>query len=405
MSFQQGLSGLNVAAKNLDAIGNNVANATTIGYKAARAEFADVFAGTMGGGGGSQVGIGAAVAAVKQQFTQGNIVTTQNPLDVAINGSGFFRLSTGGTVSYTRNGQFSLDKDGYFVSNSGARLTGYGADASGQIVASTPNDLKVSFANLAPQATTDARVAMNLDSRATVPVAAFNANDPATYNSSTAMTVYDSQGNAHTLTLYFRKTAANTWDVNGAMDGTAIGGAALGALTFDTSGGLAADQTFALSIPMTNGAADPLAFDLTFPAGQAVQYGVNFAVSQLQQDGYTTGRLSGFSISDDGVILGRYTNGQSRAQGQIALANFINPQGLVAEGNNQWSETSDSGQPVVGSPGAGSLGGVQSGALEEANVDMTEELVKMITAQRVYQANAQTIRTQDQILQTLVNLR
>ncbi len=404
MSFQQGLSGLNIAAKNLDAIGNNIANSSTVGYKEARAEFADVFAGAVGGSAGTQVGIGAAVVAVRQQFSQGNITTTQNPLDVAINGAGFYRLSTNGTVSYSRNGQFSLDKDGYLVSNNGARLTGFSADASGKIIASTPTDLKVSFANLAPKATTDARVALNLDSRATVPVAAFNATDPATYNSSTAMTVYDSQGNAQTLTMYFRKTAANTWDVYGSLNGTAIGAGPIGALNFDSSGALAADATFALNIPLTNGA-DPLAFNLTFPAGQAVQFGVDFAVSQLQQDGFTTGRLSGFSIGDDGVILGRYTNGQSRAQGQIVLANFINPQGLSSLGNNQWVETSDSGQPVVGPPGVGSLGNLQSGALEESNVDMTQELVSMITAQRVYQANAQTIKTQDQILQTLVNLR
>lgn len=404
MSFQQGLSGLNVASKNLDAIGNNIANSTTVGFKAARAEFADVFAGTAGGGSSTQVGIGATVVAVKQQFTQGNIVTSQNPLDVAINGSGFFRLSTNGTVSYSRNGQFSLDKDGYLVSNSGARLTGFSADDRGQIIASTPADLKVSFANLPPNATTDARVSLNLDSRATPPAAAFDPTDPSTYNSSTAMTVFDSQGNSHTLTQYFIKTAANAWDVYGAIDGTAIGAGAIGSMTFDAAGSLAADVTIAMNIPLTNGA-NPLTFNLTYPAGQATQYGVNFAVSQLQQDGFTTGRLSGFSIGDDGVILGRYTNGQSRAQGQIVLANFINPQGMVSLGNNQWAESSDSGQPVVGAPGSGSLGGVQSGALEEANVDMTEELVKMITAQRVYQANAQTIRAQDQLLQTLVNLR
>jgi flagellar hook protein FlgE len=404
MSFQQGLSGLNVAAKNLDAIGNNVANSNTVGYKSARAEFADVFAGAAGGGSGTQVGIGAAVVAVRQQFSQGNIVTTQNPLDVAINGAGFFRLSTNGVVSYSRNGQFSLDKDGFLVSNNGAHLTGFGADATGKIIASTPSDLKVTFANLPPKATTDARVAMNLDSRAAVPVAAFNATDPSTYNSSTAMTVYDSQGNAQTLTMYFRKSASNTWDVYGALNGTAISASPIGTLNFDNSGALAADAKIALNIPLTNGA-DPLAFNLTFPAGQAVQYGVDFAVSQLQQDGFTTGRLSGFAIGNDGVILGRYTNGQSRAQGQIVLANFINSQGLVSQGNNQWAESSDSGQPVVGPPGVGSLGSVQSGALEESNVDMTEELVKMITAQRVYQANAQTIRTQDQILQTIVNLR
>lgn len=406
MSFQQGLSGLNVAAKNLDAIGNNVANSSTVGYKAARAEFADVFSASLAGGGGVQIGIGAQVAAVKQQFTQGNIVTTSNPLDVAINGAGFYRLSTNGSVSYARNGQFSLDRDGYIVSNGGGRLTGYPADSLGQIVASTPVDLQMSLNNISPQATTAARVGLNLDSRETVPVSAFSMTDPATYNSSTAMTVYDTQGNAHTMTMYFRKTAANAWDVYGASDGAMLnGGAALGSLAFNSSGSLAATTTMNVSIPVTNGAATPLTFPLSFPLSDMTQFGVNFAVSGLSQDGFTTGRLAGFAIGDDGVILGRYTNGQTRAQGQIVLANFTNAQGLVAMGGNQWAESSESGQALVASPGSGTLGTLQAGALEEANVDMTEELVKMITAQRVYQANAQTIRTQDQVLQTIVNLR
>jgi flagellar hook protein FlgE len=405
MSFQQGLSGLNVAAKNLDAIGNNIANTSTIGYKAARAEFADVFANSLAGG-GTQIGIGAAVAAVKQQFSQGNIVSSGNPLDVAINGQGFFRLSQDGAITYTRNGQFSLNRDGYIVANNGGYLTGYPADINGQIVASTPADLRVSLANIPPQTTSTARIGMNLDSREAAPVAAYDINDPSSYNSSTAMTIYDSQGNAHTLTLYFRKSAANTWDVHAAADGAVLnGGASVGTLNFDTSGSLAANASMNISIPLTNGADTPLAFPVIFPAGETSQFGVNFAVNQLAQDGFTTGRIAGFSIGSDGVIVGRYTNGQTRAQGQIVLADFVNPQGLVSMGNNQWTDSSDSGQPLVAGPGSGSLGILQAGSLEEANVDMTEELVKMITAQRVYQANAQTIRTQDQLLQTLVNLR
>lgn len=406
MSFQQGLSGLNVAAKNLDAIGNNIANASTVGYKSARAEFADVFASSLAGGGGTQVGIGAKVAAVKQQFTQGNIATTSNPLDVAINGAGFFRLSTNGTVSYSRNGQFSLDRNGYLVAADGARLTGYPADSNGLIVASTPIDLQLSLSNIAPRTTADAQIALNLDSRETVPTSAFSLSNPASYNSSTAMTVYDSQGNSHTLTTYYVKTGSNAWDVYAAADGAILnGGAAVGSLAFSSGGTLAADTTMNVAIPLTNGAASPLAIPVTYPASDMTQFGVDFAVSKLQQDGYTTGTLSGFSIGNDGTILGRYTNGQSRAQGQIVLANFINPQGLVSLGNNQWAESSDSGQALVAAPGAGTLGVLQSGAVEDANVDLTEELVKMITAQRAYQANAQTIRTQDQIQQTLVNLR
>ena len=406
MSFQQGLSGLNVASKNLAAIGNNVANASTIGYKTARAEFADVFANSLAGGSGTQIGIGASLAAVRQQFTQGNIVTSANPLDLAINGSGFFRLSTNGVSSYTRNGQFSLDSSGYIVTNSGARLTGYMADAAGQIAASTPSDLQISLANIPPQTTTRASMSLNLDSREDIKTAAFNINDAATYNSSTAMTVYDSQGNANTLTVYFRKTAANTWQVYGAANGSVLNGnAALGTMNFGANGLLAANSTMNVSIPLSNGAATPLAFPLTFPSTEMTQFGVNFSASALTQDGFTTGRIAGFSIGDDGTILGRYTNGQTRAQGQVVLANFVNAQGLGALGNNQWAETAESGQPLVAAPGSGSLGTLQAGALEEANVDLTEELVNMITAQRIYQANAQTIRTQDQVMQTLVNLR
>jgi flagellar hook protein FlgE len=404
MSFQHGLSGLNVAAKNLDAVGNNIANASTIGYKSARAEFADVFASAVGAAASNQIGIGATVAAVRQQFSQGNITSTQNPLDVAINGAGFFRLSTDGAISYSRNGQFSLDKNGYIVSNGGARLTGYPADASGNVLRSTPVELQMSFADLAPQPTTDVRLSLNLDSRVTAPTAAFDMNDPSTYNSQTAMTVFDSQGNAHALTLYFRKTAANAWEVHGALDGTVVGSGPLGTMSFSGSGALSADTVLNLSVDPGNGA-DTLDFDVTFASDKVTQFGVDFAVSYLQQDGYSSGRLVGFAIGADGTVLGRYTNGQTRAQGQIALANFINPNGLAPQGGNQWVETADSGQPLIGPPGNDRLGTLQSGALEESNVDLTEELVKMITAQRIYQANAQTVRTQDQIMQTLVNLR
>jgi len=408
MSFQQGLSGLNIASANLSAIGNNVANASTVGFKAARAEFSDVYANSLGGG--LSIGIGAQVSAVKQQFTQGNIVTTSNPLDLAINGAGFFRMSSNGTVTYERNGQFSLDKNGFVVNNNGAHLTGYQADNNGKIVASTPADLQISLANISPRPTGTASVALNLDSRSTPPVAAFDMNDPTTYNSSTAMTVYDSQGNAHSLTTYFRETSSNNWNVYASADGTQLVGAAgagtpLGALVFGANGLLASNVTINPSITLTNGAASPLTFPLTFPQAAMTQFGVTFAVSQLSQDGFTTGRISGFAVGDDGVVLGRYTNGQTRAQGQVVLGNFINAQGLAAIGNNQWVETSSSGQALVSAPGSGSLGTLQSGALEEANVDLTEELVSMITAQRVYQANAQTIKTEDQVMQTLVNLR
>ena len=358
MSFQQGLSGLNVAAKNLDAIGNNVANASTVGYKSARAEFADVFANSLAGG-GTQIGIGASVTAVKQQFSQGNIVSSANPLDVAINGSGFFRLSNDGSISYSRNGQFSLDRDGFVVANDGARLTGYPADINGQV--DRPRHRSTCacrwpiFRRRRPATS---RIAMNLDSREAPPVAAFDINDPTSYNSSTAMTIYDSQGNAHTLTMYFRKTAANDWDVHAAADGAVLMPARpIGTLDLRCRRRPGGERQHERVDPADQRCGHAAGFPgASFRPARRSQFGVNFAVSQLSQDGFTTGRIAGFSIGTDGVILGRYTNGQTRAQGQIVLADFTNAQGLVPMGNNQWAESSDSGQPLVASPGAGSLG-------------------------------------------------
>ncbi len=401
MSFQQGLSGLNAAAKGLDAISNNVSNAGTVGFKSASAQFSDVFAASLSGGGGGQIGIGVNLAQVKQSFTQGNLTVTNNPLDVAINGGGFFRMSDNGSISYTRNGQFLVDKDGYVVNSEGARLTGYLANAAGIIVPSSPTDILVSSADLVPNATTAGSLGLNLDSREAVPVPAFDYTDPTTYNSSTAMTLYDSLGNAHVMTVYFRKTAANAWNVYTGLDGAAPGAAS--PVTFTTAGALNTGGSIAASFALTNGATTPLA--MTLDMTSATQYGATFGVTSLTQDGYTSGRLSGLSISSEGVVQGRYSNGQSRDLGQIVLANFANPNGLQSLGGNQWGETAASGQPLVGAPNSGSLGALQSAAVEESNIDLTAELVNMITAQRNYQANAQSIKTQDAVMQTLVNLR
>ena len=406
MSFQQGLSGLDAASQNLDTIGNNVANVATVGFKEARAEFADIYASSFGTSNGAQVGIGVQVAAVATQFTQGNTSTTGNPLDVAINGQGFFRMVNNGNVTYSRAGEFQLDKNGYVVDSSGNNLTGYPASSTGVISPSTPVAMQISTANVAPTATSTASLAVNLDSLDTVPTPAFSISDSTSYNSSTAMTIYDSQGNAHTLSTYYVKSAANHWNVYAASDGTLLnGGASVGSLAFGTGGTLASDTTMNLSVPLTNGAATPMTFPLTFPAATNSQFGVAFSVNSNTQNGYTTGQLSGYSIGDDGTLEGRYSNGQTKAMGQIALGNFINPQGLSALGNNQFAETAASGQPIVGAPTTGNLGTLQSGAVESSNVDLTTELVNMITAQRNYQANAQTIKTEDTIQQTLVSLQ
>ncbi len=401
MSFQQGLSGLNAAAKGLDAVSNNVSNAGTVGFKGAAAQFSDVFAASMAGGGAGQIGIGVNLSQVKQSFTQGNISVTNNPLDVAINGGGFFRMSDGGAITYSRNGQFLVNKDGYVVNSAGAHLTGYVANAAGVIVPSSPTDLMISSADLVPNATTAGALGLNLDSRATAPAAAFLYTDPTTYNSSTALTVYDSLGNSHIMSLYFRKTAANAWNVYAGLDGAAPGAAS--AMTFTSAGAVNTGGTVGpLAFPVTTGAN---ALSITLDMTTATQFGSTFGVNSMTQDGYTSGRLSGLSISTEGVIQGRYSNGQSRDLGQIVLTNFANPNGLQSLGANQWSETADSGQPLIGSPNSGSLGALQSAAVEESNIDLTGELVNMITAQRNYQANAQSIKTQDAIMQTLVNLR
>ncbi len=533
MSFQQGLSGLNVSSKSLDAIGNNIANSGTAGFKAASGRFADVFASSLNGTGASQVGIGANLTDVFQQFTQGNVTSTSNPLDLAINGGGFFRVSdaaavASGNVSYTRNGQFSIDKNGYIVNAGGLFLTGVQADPLTGIVPSSgqPGAIKLDTSLISPNATTESQLSVNLDSRLKPPSAGatpatvtgsaipasltivagtndtitvtvdgtgpvsvvipagvytssgslaqtvedlinaapaftaagigvdlttnaagrvvmtnrsvgtlgsqgtgstialgggngeanlfggaptivagtdtFNMTNPLTYTSSTSQTVYDSLGNPHNLVPYWVKTSqANTWQMYTSLDGATAQGPLT--LTFNTSGALTTSMPITLTNNLTSGATSPLTF--TFDLTGSTQYGDSFGVNTLFQDGYSSGRLSGISVSDDGTVQGKYSNGKTRDMGRLVLATFQNSNGLENVGGNLWRETADSGQPITGTAGQGNLGVIQSAAVEDSNVDLTEELVAMIVQQRAYQANAQSIKTQDQVLQTLVNLR
>ncbi|MGI9026449.1 MAG: flagellar hook protein FlgE [Burkholderiaceae bacterium] len=412
MSFEQGLSGLSAAAKNLDVIGNNVANTNTVGFKSSSVHFADIYAGAAGSVGANDAGIGTRVSAIAQSFGQGSLTATTNPLDMAINGSGFFRLSNNGAITFSRNGQFHLDKSGYVVNDNGARLTGYPAGPSGIVPTASPSELLISQADVAPLPTGKVDATVGLDSRA--PALASASFDPAnstTYNFATSTSVYDSLGNAHALSMYFVPTGPgaggeNRWDVFATNDGTAVGAGAIGTLTFGSDGLIDTTATtlpFAISTPIAGGASTPLALKLDFTG--STQFGTKSGVNQLKQDGYTSGRLSSYTVSDDGIILGRYSNGQTKDLAQIALANFTSPEGLAPLGNNVWAESSKSGPPLVGAPGSASLGSLQAGTVEESNVDLTAELVNMITAQRNYQANAQTIKTQDQLMQTLVNLR
>jgi flagellar hook protein FlgE len=411
MSFQQGLSGLNAASKSLEVIGNNVANASTVGFKGSQAQFADVYATSLSGGGSSQVGIGTKVAKVSQQFSQGNITASNNPLDIAINGAGFFRMDSNGSVTYGRNGQFELDKSGYIVNATGAALTGYTANAAGVLSTGAPAKLQINTADLPPAITGKVKEVVNLDSGQAVPVTKpFNPIDPTSYNNATSISVYDSLGNSHVMQSFFVKTNSGTagvssWEVYGVADNKPIGTAPLGTLKFGPDGALLATPApvFNVTIPATAGGASDISATMDYSG--STQYGSPFIVNALSQDGYASGRLTGFNTGADGIITGRYSNGKSSTLGQVVLANFTNVNGLQPLGNNVWAESTASGVPLAGAPSSGTFGTLQSSAVEDSNVDLTAELVNMITAQRVYQANAQTVKTQDQVLQTLVNLR
>ncbi|QOL51722.1 flagellar hook protein FlgE [Massilia litorea] len=507
MSFQQGLSGLNGAAKSLDVIGNNIANASTVGFKGAQAQFADVYASSLNGAGGVTAGIGTKVSTIAQQFTQGNIESSNNSLDVAINGQGFFRTVSSGLVQYTRNGQFSLDKDGYMTNAQGAKLTGYSTGPNGDILAGAPTPVQISTSDIKPVSTTKVGIEMNLDSRVASPaVMPFDATDPNSYNKQSPVDVYDTLGNPHVLSTFYVKNGSGTWDVYAANDGTevtnlkvaqasqadaastaaraawdaatkavppvaatiatalanyanaasaAVSGAAgtagadaatqaaivaagtdaakvagyspdqvdkaimasvkvpaipVGTLRFDENGALNAATTanggkFGIDLPIypSTGSEPTQTMEIAFTG--TTQYGTATSDKKLVQDGYTAGHLQRFSIGKEGIILGQYSNGQSKPLGQVVLANFANSNGLEPLGNNAWAESANSGTPLIGTPNSGSFGVMQSSAVETSNVDLTAELVNMITAQRVYQANAQTIKTQDSVLQTLVSMR
>lgn len=382
-----------------------------MGYKGSEAQFSDVFASSLSGASGINVGIGTALSKVQQQFVQGNIVVSSSPLDMAINGGGFFRMTDNGAVTFTRNGQFNLDKNGYIVNAKGDRLTGYAANANGFVNTSASTTLQISAADISPAATTTVTGLVNLDSRdSAMASAAFNIGNSATYHNATSLSAYDSLGNAHSISLYFLKTASNVWDVFAGVDGVQIGAAKVGSVEFDggtgaisTAVGSATSFPVTIGAPVATGATTPM--QLKIDLSGSTQFGSAFGVNSLTQDGSASGRLAGYNIGSDGTILGRYSNGQSKTLGQVVLANFTNPGALQSLGSNSWGETLDSGVALVGVPGTSSLGILQSGALEESNIDLTAELVKMITAQRVYQSNAQTIKTQDSVLQTLVNLR
>ncbi|MGS0940435.1 flagellar hook protein FlgE [Pseudomonas luteola] len=434
MSFNIGLSGLNAASKHLNVTGNNIANVGSTGFKASRAEFADIYATSMFGVGNNTTGSGVQTAAVSQQFTQGTINNTGNSLDMAINGNGFFVLSDNGSTIYSRNGTFKTDKSGNVVDNAGNKLQGYGADTDGNIKTGIVTNLVVETQNQLPKATTKVEQTLTLNSTATIPSATtFDPDNSQSYNWSTSASLYDTQGNEHTMTQYFVKNDTNSWSMYVTIDGrnpsdptsTTPASATMsftpsGTLASLTSDNFSVDENNVMTMSnwvpatITNSTTNPvtwgangaqasgtgIAMDIT----DITQTNSSFAVTAVNQDGYTTGQLSGLSVGDDGTLFAAYSNGQNKAIGQVILATFANMQGLTPIGNTDWIQSPASGEPVIGTPGSGTLGVLASGALEESNVDLTAQLVDLIVAQRNYQANAKTIETENTVSQTIIQM-
>ncbi len=418
MPFRAALSGINSASEELRVIGNNVANASTTGFKKSRAEFADVYAATDGAA-STAIGSGVRLAGVSQQFGQGNIGFTNSKLDLAINGRGFFVLDEGGTRGYTRAGNFQVDREGFLTNPDGAKLVVNGADENGAITGAV-GPLQLDRSNITPQATNRVDVGLNLDStEERPPTVPFSPNIPSSFNSSTSLSVFDSLGGSHLATMYYVKgEQPGTWEMYTLVDGKDIHGSQSPPLAFDTLGFDGAGQLASINgtpVPPgiieypafdTGSGAEPLQLNMNLLSNSPItQFGTRFNVSELTQNGFTSGRLSGIDFDDTGVIRARYSNGQTRTLGQVALADFSNAQGLRPLGDTGWAESFASGVPLLGTPGSGSLGVLQSGALEGSNVDLTSELVNMITAQRNFQANAQVITTADTVTQTIINIR
>lgn len=407
MSFYQAVSGLNAASKQLDVIGNNIANSATVGFKTGTIAFADMFAGG--------TGLGTKVASTLQDFGDGPLNSSTRALDVAISGNGFFRLQdSAGTVLFSRNGQFTLDgATRNIVNMQGMLLTGYPVTGTPPTIqqGADPVPLTIPETPMAAQQTTIASIVANLNSSDAVKV--FDPDNRETANYKGSITVYDTLGNPHNIGLYFEKTGDNKWTVN-VQDGSVPGSPFTEiALEFSTSGALisqtpAADPTAttgASTIPLPSlDGSQASSFTLDFTGSVQQNFGGNSNKAPVQ-NGYGPGSLIGYSVSDGGVITGKYSNDKTQPLGQIALASFSNPEGLSIEGDNTWSSTEKSGQPVIGQAGVGSVGTLLGNMTESSNVDMSKELVDMIVAQRFYQSNAQTIKTQDSILQTLVSMR
>ncbi|ELP5717656.1 flagellar hook protein FlgE (plasmid) [Enterobacter asburiae] len=407
MSFSQGISGLNAASQALDVTGNNIANSQTVGFKSGSIAFSDVFA-------GSQVGMGVQVSAVNQNFGDGMLGMGTSNLDMAIKGDGFFRMvDEAGKVFYSRNGQFKLDGEGFIINNQGMYLSGYQATGTPPIIqpGAAIGPIQILSGQMPAKASDSGTMKGNLNSGEDIidiSAHSFDPKDPKSYSSVSQVDAYDSLGNKHTINVYYVKTADNEWKAYSSdttspmLDGDGEPVYQEIDLKFDTAGQLTTNPA-RLSVQgasYSGGAALDFDLDLTGMTQQAS----DTAMESPSTNGYAPGSMTGYVVGDSGEVIASYSNGQKQLLGQVVLANFTNPGGLASEGNNCWTETPQSGQPVTGISGTGNFGTLYGNRLEMSNVDLSQEMVNMIVFQRNYQSNSQTIRTQSEILHTLVNL-
>ncbi|TFB27602.1 flagellar hook protein FlgE [Lelliottia nimipressuralis] len=401
MGFSQGLSGLSAAAKALDVVGNNIANSQTVGFKAGSVSFADIFAGS--------TGMGVQVAGVSQNFGDGPLMNGASALDMGISGRGFFRMvDEAGSVFYGRNGQFQQDENGFIVNKTnGMFLTGYQATDGVINPGAQVGPIRIPKDDMPPAASTKGSVTGNLksDDKIIPATPVFDPENADTYNYVSEVTATDSLGNKHAIKVYYVHSAEGEWQVH-AQDSTSPGAGAAewstATLEFGTDGKLKDPKSLAIVGSPYNGSA---ALNLNLDLNALTQNASDTQVMLGEIDGQAPGKFNNYQVSDTGEVIAIYSNGKRQTVAQVVLADFANAGGLEQQGNNLWAESVQSGQPFLGTSGTGSFGSIKGGMLESSNVELGEEMVNMIVYQRNYQSNSQTIKTQSEVLQTLVNLR
>jgi flagellar hook protein FlgE len=420
MSFYTSLSGLQAAQTDMSVTSHNIANVATNGFKKSRTDFSDVIASSLAVDPTRMVGSGVVVKQNKQQFSQGNLTTTSSSLDIAISGDGFFGVKTAGAnaaINYTRNGSFSVDTNRFITDAQGSFLQAYPVDQDGNVTATGSDGMqsvKLPETSGDPKATTAVTLKVNLGTSATEPTGTFDRTNAATYNNASATTIYDASGNAQTMTSYYVKqapTAGSTdtkWSVYtyvGNQELTPTGGTSPQTLTFNATGTMTAPASGAVAygsfVPVGGSSAQTVTLNLSGSTALSSQ----FSVGSRDQNGKASGQLSGVTVDENGIINASYSNGDSLKLGKVALANFNNPAGLRQLGTSYWASTGVSGEAAMGAANENGFGNLMSGTLEGSNVDVTEELVALIAAQRNFQANSKALDTQNQISQTIFNLR